>query len=68
MLKNYFAPTPKHIKKLLLLIKAALSTIAVSQYMDGNPKGSLICAVILGVINEALNFTTETPSNNEGVS
>lgn len=67
MFKNYFAPTPKHIKKLLLLFKAALTTIAGSQYMDGNPKGALICLVVLGVINEALNFTTESP-NNEGVS
>lgn len=64
-MKKYFAPTPAHIKKLLLLFKAALTAMAGNEYMQGNPQRSFWILVALGVINEALNFTTEKP--NEGL-
>lgn len=57
---RYFAPTPAKVKRILLIVKAALTAAAGSAYMEGSPKLAFWLTVSIGAINEICQFTHES--------
>lgn len=55
----YMAPVPPVVKRVLMIIKAGLTAAASAAYMNDNPTVAMWTLVLLGVINEILQFTKE---------